>query len=407
MATEKVLQSVNHSVQNSILSDIIREGYNKIFRDIWSPWVGGILIGLVSILTFAWDRPWGVAGGLRLWGDWGFYLVGLYEKKPITVFSSSGSVIIGGMFCGSLAAALIARQFNIRLGPPLEIIKGVVGGILLGFGAALAGGCNVGGFFSSVSALSLSGLVMMAGLLFGAILGIKYVYWEVDHLSQGDWGKLQNKLIPWLQKPRTGAAHGFLVLAALLFFTWLYGRNGEYRLGGLTLAGTAFGIIIQRARFCFVRAFREPFFTGEANIARATIVALIISILGFAVLKWTGLRGENVFVQPAVWFGALAGGLIFGFGMVVSGGCASGTLWRAAEGNVKMYFVLFFFALTNSLIKSWIRTSPKISSLIGERVYLPDHIPYELAVFLIILILLGYYLFVSWNERTKKYVIDF
>ena len=73
------------------------------------------------------------------------------------------------------------------------------------------------------------------------------------------------------------------------------------RTGGLLLCGLAFGIVIQRSRFCFVRAFHDPFMTGEGEVGRAVSVSLIISVLGFAALKWTGLRGVDVFVSSTIW----------------------------------------------------------------------------------------------------------
>ena len=69
----------------------------------------------------------------------------------------------------------MSRQFGFQMAPPLELVKGVIGGTLMGLGAAMAGGCNVGGFYSAVSALSLGGLVMMLGLVLGAILGLRYL----------------------------------------------------------------------------------------------------------------------------------------------------------------------------------------------------------------------------------------
>ena len=58
------------------------------------------------------------------------------------------------------------------MAPPLELFKGCIGGTLMEFGAAMAGGCNVGGFYSAVSALSFGRLLMMLGLILGAILGL-------------------------------------------------------------------------------------------------------------------------------------------------------------------------------------------------------------------------------------------
>ena len=81
---------------------------------------------------------------------------------------------------GAIGAALMSRQFGFQMAPPLELFKGCIGGTLMGLGAAMAGGCNVGGFYSAVSALSLGGLLMMVGLILGAMLGLKYLYWELN-----------------------------------------------------------------------------------------------------------------------------------------------------------------------------------------------------------------------------------
>ena len=84
--------------------------------------------------------------------------------------------------------------------------------------------------------------------------------------------------------------------------------------------------------------------TGESQMPRAVAVAVIISVLGFAALKYSGVRGENVYVPQAFWFGGLIGGVIFGIGMVVAGGCGSGSVWRAGFGasvvlRVAMYLI--------------------------------------------------------------------
>ena len=53
----------------------------------------------------------------------------------------------------------------------------------MGIGAALAFGCNIGGFFSAISALSMSGVAMMLGLLIGSYIGLRLLILEVNHLS--------------------------------------------------------------------------------------------------------------------------------------------------------------------------------------------------------------------------------
>ena len=61
------------------------------------------------------------------------------------------------MLLGGLTAALLSREFAIRVPPAGELIKGALGGLLMGAGAVLAFGCNIGGFFSATSAPSLAG----------------------------------------------------------------------------------------------------------------------------------------------------------------------------------------------------------------------------------------------------------
>ncbi len=397
---------MNDEKQSSVLTGILTSGYQKVFDENWPMWLGGILIGLMSVITFAWARPWGVAGGLRNWGDWFFSSMGIYAQQPQSPLISTNSILTLGLLWGAFGSALLSRQFAIRKAPPLELGKGIVGGTLMGIGSAMAGGCNVGGFFSAVSAMSASGIAMMIGLLIGAYLGLRYLYWELEHLPSGSIKVSETKGekgIDWLKiEPYLGA----IVLIAALVCTWIYSKNAYARVGGLLLCGIAFGIIIQRTRFCFVRGFREPFMTGESQMPRAIAIAVIISALGFAALKYSGVRGENVYVPQAFWFGGLVGGVIFGIGMVIAGGCGSGSVWRAGEGQIKLILAVVFFALSTSLFKAWIRSSAGLTSLMGFRVFMPNFISYKWSLILIIVIMLAYYLITAWNEETEKFVVE-
>jgi len=144
------------------------------------------------------------------------------------------------------------------------------------------GGCNARGFLSATSALSLSGLLMMIGLIIGANLGLRYLYWELEHLPSGATsmvtpskdGKSLKEIEPYI---------GVLVFLGVLLWVWYYSQQGLTRLGGLLFFGVCFGVVIQRSRFCFVRCFREPFMTGEADAPMAICMAVIISVVGFAI----------------------------------------------------------------------------------------------------------------------------
>jgi uncharacterized protein len=389
---------------NSVTGGILKRAYATVFYENWPVWLAGILIGIMSVITFAWARPWGVVGGLRNWADWGFHQIGVYSKPVMCPLISTNSILTLGLLWGAFGAALMSKQFAIRMAPGLELIKGVVGGCLLGIGSAMAGGCNVGGFYSPVSALSFSGLAMMVGLIIGAYLGLRYLYWEMMNIPsrppKAPTGKKGVNLLP--VEPYIGA----LVFLGALVAAWFYAREAYARVGGLLLCGIAFGIIIQRARFCFVRCFRDPFMTGEGEMARAVTYSLIISILGFAALKWTGLRGEDVYVTQTFWFGSLVGGIIFGFGMLLTGGCGSGSVWRAGEGHIKLMVVVFFFAVSNSLFKAVIDWSEGFQRLIGQGSFIPDLIGYKWTVIGLVLVFVVYALAATWNEETDKFTVE-
>jgi len=375
-----------------------------VFYENWPLWLGGILIGIMSVLTFAWARPWGVVGGLRNWADWLFNQIGLYSHAPVSPLISTNSILTLGLLWGAFGAALMSKQFALRMAPGRELIKGVVGGCLMGIGSAMAGGCNVGGFYTATSALSFAGLAMMVGLVAGAYLGLRYLYWEMMNLpSNPPKGGAGGKGVSLLGiEPYIGV----LVFIGAIVAAWFYAREAYTRVGGLLLCGIAFGIIIQRTRFCFVRCFRDPFMTGEGDMVRAVTYSIIISILGFAALKWTGLRGEEVYVTQTFWFGSLVGGIIFGFGMLLSGGCGSGSVWRAGEGHIKLMVAVACFALSNSLFKALIKSSEGFKALIGNRLFIPDYIGYKWTVIILIAIFVVYSLIATWNEETDKFTVE-
>ena len=397
---------MSNGKESSVIKEVIKSGYNNLFYEQWSLKTAALLLAVLSIIAFAWARPWGVVGGLRNWGDWVFYGLGLYDRQPFNPVQSTNSILTFGILLGAFISALMAKQFAVNRIPRLEFFKAIGGGVLMGVGSAMAGGCNIGGFFEASAALSLAGPVMLVALLIGANLAVRYLYWEMEHLPSGslppkkpraedafDWKSIQ----PYLG--------GLLILGAFVA-AYFYARAHLTEIGGLLLIAAAIGLVFQRSRLCFVAGFRDPFMTGETDKTKAVILCLILTTLGYAALKWTGLRGETVYVTSTVWFGSLVGGLIFGFGMVIAGGCGSGCLFRVGEGNAKLMIVMVFFALFNSLTKAFFRVNPGFNEMMGGRFFLPDYVSYWGSIGLIIAILLAWYLFVSWNEETEKFVIE-
>src|SRR3990172_5554983 len=129
---------------------VIRDAFEALFRRPLPVWSAALLLATINILLFAYEKPWTTSDGLRNWGDWFFQVTGWASPLPILPpWLYSGSVLDFGLLAGALASALLGRQFALQIAPPGELGKGLLGGLLMGVGAVLAMGCNVGGFYSA------------------------------------------------------------------------------------------------------------------------------------------------------------------------------------------------------------------------------------------------------------------
>jgi uncharacterized protein len=386
----------------AMLGRVLREQYDLLFARAWSIWAAALILGALNVFLFAFDRPWTASDGARNWGDWLLRGLGVIEGGALVApWLYSGSVLNLGLLAGALASALLSREFALRVAPPGELGKGALGGLLMGAGAVLAFGCNIGGFFSATSALSLSGLAMMLGLALGAYVGIRYLLWEVDHwpaLSRGpSFTAARARGRPPGVQPWLGGALLFVLVVVL---PWAYSRAGYVSQAGFLLFGVAFGVLFQRSRLCLVRAFREPFLTGEGDHARAGALALTLSMIGFAILKFADLKDRGEWVFPGFWLGGLGGGILFGIGMTLAGGCGAGSIWRAGEGHVKLWCAVALFAVGASLTRLLLAETELVRKL-GTAVFLPSALGWAGAIGLIVLVMAAWYLFAAWNERTR------
>jgi uncharacterized membrane protein YedE/YeeE len=136
--------------------------------------------------------------------------------------------------------------------------------------------------------------------------------------------------------PRQTAA-GVLVTAGVIGFALVLARVDPI-VAPLWLLGAVAGFALQRSRFCFASAFRDFFLFGQSRIMRGILVGLAVATVGFAIVMFTevpfpafGALPSEAHVLP-VGISTVVGGLAFGLGMVLAGGCVSGSLYRMAEG---------------------------------------------------------------------------
>jgi uncharacterized membrane protein YedE/YeeE len=97
------------------------------------------------------------------------------------------------------------------------------------------------------------------------------------------------------------------------------------------LCGVIFGVILQRGRVCFNSAFRDLYLTKDNFMFKGGLLTVALSAISFTAMAQFGL----IKLGPAIlnWGGIIVGGLFFGMGMVLAGGCASGMTYRIGEGN--------------------------------------------------------------------------
>lgn len=114
-------------------------------------------------------------------------------------------------------------------------------------------------------------------------------------------------------------------------------------LSGL-FVGVLFGFALQRGRFCMNSAFRDIILGRDFTLFKALAAAILIEMIGFSILAYAGVINLNP--KPFMWGANIVGGLIFGFGMVLAGGCASGITYRLGEGMLGALMAVLGFGLS-------------------------------------------------------------
>ena len=378
------------------------EIWKSLFKNQWSPFIGALLIGFLNTMMFAFESPWSVFAGLR---NWGLHLLECIPNFPdvaqISPLEHNSSVMDMAFLAGAFGSALLAKEFSIRIPPFKEAMKGIIGGILMGIGANFARGCTIGGFYSSISALSISGLCMMVGLFFGTIVGLKYLIWDMGRPEKKPAKSGKAFYPPPLLQICSGT---FVIIAGLILIPYYYDYLDLNILGVIFCIAAILGIVNQRSRFCFVRAFREPFMTGDGEMTKAAVVAFLVCVSGFSLLKFSEIKDLTAHIAPSAGFPAIIGGFVFGIGMTLAGGCASGSLWRAGEGHVKLWLAVLAFSLSAAGTHVILQIVFEYSYF--KRVFLPDFFNSWLLSLLVVFgIMYFWYWMASWNERTEKLVM--
>lgn len=160
----------------------------RLLRGPWPLLLGAGTLALLNWLTLlVAGHPWSITWGFTLWAGkaavalgWdpatSPFWSGSFAQRALArpLLADTTSVMNIGIVIGALAAAALAGtlRFTARVSP-LSLVAAVAGGLLLGYGARLAYGCNIGAFFSGVASTSLHGWVWIVAAVIGNLIGVR------------------------------------------------------------------------------------------------------------------------------------------------------------------------------------------------------------------------------------------
>ncbi len=165
-----------------------RRGLQRLLLGPWSLIGAGLALAALNLATLlVAGHPWSITYGFGLWGakiaqavgvpvsSWEFWTWPAQARAlSDTVLADVTSVMDFGIVLGAALAASLAGKFAPRAGVPLlSLLAAAIGGLLMGYGARLSFGCNIGALFSGIASGSVHGWLWFAAAFAGSFVGIK------------------------------------------------------------------------------------------------------------------------------------------------------------------------------------------------------------------------------------------
>ncbi len=160
----------------------------RVVRGPWPLAAGAVALALLNLATLlVAGHPWTITWAFSLWGGKVLQAAGVdlsstpfwtgeFQRAALAapVFADVTSIMDIGLVLGAcLAAGLAGRFGSAPRMPPRLALAGLAGGLLLGYGARIAYGCNIGAMFSGIASTSLHGWLWGAAALLGTPVGVR------------------------------------------------------------------------------------------------------------------------------------------------------------------------------------------------------------------------------------------
>lgn len=388
---------------------------SSLFNRYWNPYFSLIIAGVLSALYFGLTGTvWAVTGEFTRLGGHLLHLLGVNTtdwayfdlvKMDGSTFNRSDGWIVWGMFAGALIMVLLANNFKIRIPQQKRRLwQGLVGGIIAGFGARMAMGCNLAAFFTGVPQFSFHAWIFIVATAMGTFLGTRIInkrWWKGRPILSKDHGSIKpsrkrnEQLQPFLGK--------LFALSCLSLVMYLF-YSGKTQLGLGALFGMAFGILVERGQICFTAAFRDLWLLGKATLTKAIVIGMVISsVITLFIISNTDLNPITQIAAPSTF----VGGLLFGTGIVMATSCETGMMYRLMEGQV-VYVVVFIGNIIGATVLAYSWDHWGVYDLLAASGHKINLISYfgpstAISITLVLLAILYFYTLIKENKHFTHY----
>lgn len=165
-------------------------GWKVIFKGPWPLILGGVALAVLNaLILMIQGKPWGITSAFALWGSKITQAFGAnpetwsYWQDPAKAASLESPLYMDittimdiSLMAGALLAAAFAGRFSkpVRFKLPTRMTIGsLVGGLMMGYGARISFGCNIGAYFDGIASFSLHGWLWFVAAFIGSIIGVK------------------------------------------------------------------------------------------------------------------------------------------------------------------------------------------------------------------------------------------
>ncbi|MFG6147558.1 YeeE/YedE family protein [Halobacillus sp. B23F22_1] len=160
-------------------------GWKRILRGSWPLFTAAIVLAVLNALTLMTrGAPWGITSAFALWGSkvaqffgmdvasWGYWQGENAAVLQSSIFADSTTVLNLGVILGAFLASAAGGLFKFSKLNVKNVMASVIGGLLMGYGARLAFGCNIGAYFGGIASFSLHGYLWGILALGGTFLAL-------------------------------------------------------------------------------------------------------------------------------------------------------------------------------------------------------------------------------------------